>query len=288
MQHQRWDSHGRQDVAQVGLLEGTVEGIRHRWACANTEVVREPAPLLLAWKQARTPVAHDLVRHRVGSPAIAEVSEGGDAISVFETVTACSGVEQRQRPGPLRVGRGVQDGHAATFVRGKDHRPGRPCCVQHRVQILHPSFQGGELAAVVGQAGATLVEQDQPETRSQQEVKIPPSRILPRVDDVRHVVGHVDQIGVPLTYDLVGDRDSATARILDLRRRHVRHCLQKQSWRQPADCPPRQELRAVACSSRASVSASAGIAPSRSNSARAWWRTGVASCGRPRVMRQRP
>lgn len=237
MQHHRWYPYGRQDIAQVGLLEGTVEGIRHRWASANTEVVCEPAPLLLAWKQARTPLAHDLVGQRVGSPAIAEISERGDAICVFEPVAVCPGMEQRQRSGPLRIGRCVQDGHATTFVRGKDHRPGRPCCVQHGVEILHPSLQGGELAAVVGQAGATLVEQDQPETRSQQAVEIPPSRILPRVDEVRHVVGHVDQIGGSLTNDLVGDRDSATPRILDLRRRHARHCLQEQSWRQPADMP---------------------------------------------------
>ena len=120
-------------------------------------------------------------------------------------------------------------------MRRKDHRPGRPCRVQHGVQILHAGLQRGELAAVVGQARATLVKQDQPEARSQLEVEIPPSRILPRVDEVRHVVGHVDQIGVSVTYDLVGDRDSATPRILDLRRRHARHCLQEQSWRQPAD-----------------------------------------------------
>jgi hypothetical protein len=103
------------------------------------------------------------------------------------------------------------------------------------MEILHPRLQGGELATVVGQAGATLVEQDQPETRSQLKVEVPPSRILPRVDEVGHVVGHVDQIGFSVTYDLVRDRDSATPRILDLRRRHARHCLREQSWRQPAD-----------------------------------------------------
>lgn len=249
IQHHRWYSHRWQDVAQVGLLEGTVEGIRHRWACTNAEVVCEPAPLLVARKQARTPVAHDLVGHRVASPAIAEIGERGDAIWLFEPVAVCPGMEQRQRSGSLRVGCCVQGGHATTFVGGKDHRPGRPCCVQHGVQILHPSLRGGELAAVVGQAGATLVEQNQPEAGGQLEVEITPPRIFPPIDEVRHVVGHVDQVGVSRTHDLVGDRDSATPRISKLRRRHARHCLQEQSRGQPADmratvCRPPQAGRA--------------------------------------------
>jgi hypothetical protein len=52
-------------------------------------------------------------------------------------------------------------------VRGEYHSAGRSRGVEYGVEILHPRLQGGELAAMVGQTRATLVEKDQPETAGQ-------------------------------------------------------------------------------------------------------------------------
>ncbi len=164
---------------------------------------------------------HDLVCQGVGAPTVANISERCDDLGVLEPATDSARVEEGQRGGSLGICRGVESGHATSLVRGEDHRTRGSGCVQHGVEILHPRLERGELAAVVRQARATLVEEDQPETLRQLQVEVAPARILPRVDEIRHEVRHVHQVGVSSAHDLIGDCDTAASCVPDLRGRHA-------------------------------------------------------------------
>jgi hypothetical protein len=62
------------------------------------------------------------------------------------------------------------------------------------------------MAAVVGQPGSALVEQDQAERAREQRVEVAPAGLLPAVDEV----------DVSFADDLVRDRDAAAPGVLDL------------------------------------------------------------------------
>jgi hypothetical protein len=68
---------------------------------------------------------------------------------------------------------------------------------------------------MVGQPGAALVEQDQPERAREALVERSQKLRLPAVNEIRHPIGHVDEIHVALTDHLVRDRDAAVVRIPD-------------------------------------------------------------------------
>jgi hypothetical protein len=68
---------------------------------------------------------------------------------------------------------------------------------------------------VIGQARATLVEQDQSERAREALVERAPMRGLPAIDEVRHEVGHIHEIDLALTDDLVRDRDATAAHVPD-------------------------------------------------------------------------
>jgi hypothetical protein len=126
-------------------------------------------------------------------------------------------VEQDERPRPFGIRRGEQRGRAASLVRSEDHGLVRAGRIEHGAEVLHSRLERGELPAVIGEAGASLVEQDQPERSGQPPVEVAPARIAPDVAEVRHVVRHVDEVGLPVADDLVGDRDAAGAGIARLR-----------------------------------------------------------------------
>src|SRR6266536_1479713 len=80
------------------------------------------------------------------------------------------------RPRALRIGWCVERGHPAPFLRSQDD----------------------------GVRGSSRV------------VDRPPTRYLPAVDEIRHVVGYVNKVGLALTGDLIRDCDAAVARVPDL------------------------------------------------------------------------
>jgi hypothetical protein len=69
---------------------------------------------------------------------------------------------------------------------------------------------------VVGQPGASLVEQDQAEPLRQRLVEAAPTWIAHRKHEVRHVVGHVDEVDVALAQHLIRDGDATAPGIGDI------------------------------------------------------------------------
>ncbi len=120
------------------------------------------------------------------------------------------------RPRALRIGWCVERGHPAPFLRSQDDGVRGSSRVEHRPQVLHRRLQRGELRTVIGETRAALVEQDQSERAGEALVERPPTRYLPAVDEIRHVVGYVNKVGLALTGDLIRDCDAAVARVPDL------------------------------------------------------------------------
>ena len=210
--------HRRQHIAKVRLVERAVERVCDGGARSDTDGVREPASIVLVRSERRPHLDEDLVAPLPDAPPFPDtgqilprrlgVGAKGGAL--------CSRMEEHERPRPLRIGRGEQDGHRAPLVRAEDHWIGRPRRVENRVQVLHPRLQRRELAAVIGETGSPLVEQDQPERTGEAEVEVAPPWILPPVHEVRGPLGHVHEVDVAFAHHLVGDRDSTVARVPDL------------------------------------------------------------------------
>ena len=140
-------------------------------------------------------------------------------------------MEQRKCASALRVGRGEQRRHSAPLMRRENDCLLRSGGVEHSMQVLHPRLQCRELAAVIGQPGASLVEQDQPKRPRQAQVEVAPTWVLPRKDQVRHETRHVHEVGLAASKYLIGDRRAAIADVAGLRlhRRSVsRHRRTKQ------------------------------------------------------------
>ena len=212
--------------AQVGLVERAVERVRHRWAGADAQRSSRTS----AAPPRRMSVGHPSRRSSSATPACP--SGRGDRASCAADCQGrparrrTAGMEQRKRRA-YAPGRSRRTAPPSRSPRAKPKTTAlrRVRSVEHRAQVLHPRLERRELAAVVGQPRAALVEQDQPKRPRQPQVEVAPARILPPVDEIRHVIGHVHEVGVSLAHDLVGDRDTAATRIPDLTDRHAGHCL---------------------------------------------------------------
>ena len=213
--------HGGEHGPQVALEEGAVEGVGHLRARTEPQVVREPAPLDGIVVDGRRTVAEQVVREVARPPLVAQLGELGDGARIVDHRRELQ-VEQDQRTGALGVGGREQRRHRAALVRAEHHRALRPHGVEHRAEVLHARLQRGEVRAVIGEPGAALVEEDQPERRRQPLVERPDARGLPRVDQVRDVVGHEHEIDVAVPHHLVGDGGAAGARVRDVARLHRR------------------------------------------------------------------
>ena len=137
----------------------------------------------------------------------------------------------------LRVG-AIQDQRRDPFgVRGREkhaHRPAlgyaeqrrffRACGIHYRSHVVHTLLERGELLDrdPVREAGAALVEQDQPTKGREPTEKQREVRVFPRVLDVRHKARDVDKIERSVSYDLVGNAVVTALRVAR-RRSHSAH-----------------------------------------------------------------
>ena len=75
VEDQRRDAHGGQQVAEVGVVECSVERVGDRGTGTDSQVVGEESPLLLGRIERRAEVAQQFIREIVGSPSVAEVAQ---------------------------------------------------------------------------------------------------------------------------------------------------------------------------------------------------------------------
>ena len=71
VEDQRRHAHGGQQVAQVSVVERSVERIRDGRGGAHSQVVGEQSPLVLRGIECRAEVAQDLVRELLSAPSVA-------------------------------------------------------------------------------------------------------------------------------------------------------------------------------------------------------------------------
>ena len=106
--------------------------------------------------------------------------------------------------------------HAAALMRAEDHGMRRSCCVENGVKILHSRLQRRELAAMIGDPRASLVEQDQPKRSGEPHIEVPPQRIVPAASEIGNEVWHVYEVEVAVSDYLVGDGHSTVSGIANL------------------------------------------------------------------------
>ena len=158
--HERWHSNGRQHISQIGFVVRAVDRVGGSRTKVDTARVRKVATVILALVQRRTPFAEQLVRELARPPTLTQVGELLERLAARSRLGSANGVDQDERPHTLRVGGGEERRHAAALVRGQHDGSRSAGRVQHGPQILHPRLERGELAPVIGETGAALVEQD--------------------------------------------------------------------------------------------------------------------------------
>ena len=133
--------------------------------------------------------------------------------------------DQRRRP--IRIGGGEEAAHRSALGVPEQRSSVRSDRVHHRADIVHAGFEIGETPGPIRQAGAALVEADQPRERREPLQEMRRARLFPVILEVRHPARHEDKIERPITDHLVGDIDVATLRVVGFRRWHgsVNHPL---------------------------------------------------------------
>src|SRR5579884_553569 len=81
---------------------------------------------------------------------------------------------------------------------------------------MRPRLERRELTAVIGQAGAALVVEDQPKRTGKPLIEVSPVRVLPPVDEVRCVIRDKDKIRRAAADNLVRNRDSTILDVPDI------------------------------------------------------------------------
>ena len=84
------------------------------------------------------------------------------------------------------------------------------------MEVFHPCLQRRELAAVIGDPRAPLVEQDQPKRPRKAHIELAPQRVIPATGEIGNEVRHIYKIDLAITDHLVRERDAAIARIANL------------------------------------------------------------------------
>ena len=91
-----------------------------------------------------------------------------------------------------------QAAHRAALGHAQQHRLARSDRVHHRAHVVHALLERRQRDDRIGQAGAALVEQDQPRERGEPAQKPRERRLLPEALEVRHPAHDEDEIDRPL------------------------------------------------------------------------------------------
>src|SRR5262245_1120817 len=103
---------------------------------------------------------------------------------VLQSPAGRSELEDGKRFRPLRVRRRVERRPTAAFVRAEHDRALRANRVEHGAHVLHSRLERREKRTAIGETGAPLVEENQPERPCKSLVELTPVRRLPEIDEV--------------------------------------------------------------------------------------------------------
>jgi len=104
----------------------------------------------------RTNQGKQFVGEREGPPTFSDPPQ----LLFLGAVVIGGSLKEGKGGGPLRVGRSVEARHRRTLMRTEEDSLLRADGVEDGPNVLHASLQVREEAALIGEASATLVEQD--------------------------------------------------------------------------------------------------------------------------------
>jgi hypothetical protein len=215
-EHERRHVDGREDVAQIRLLPHPVERVAGGGARAHAHRVCEPFAVVgVPMERGRDPGEH-LVGQGERPPSLADALEL--VVAARRRLVVGGRMEEDQRGRPVRVGRGREARHRRALLPAEDDGALRADRVQDRAHILHARLQRRKETAAVREAGAALVEEDQPKRLREALVEGPPASRLPVVDQIRVVVGDEDEICRGVSDDVIGNRGLAAPHVPDVER----------------------------------------------------------------------
>ena len=116
-------------------------------------------------------------------------------------------------PGSLMLGNEGQ-----RYECAHDHGTLRADGVHDDLEVVYPALKHRDLADAVGEAGATLVEQDHTRERREPIEEARRRGLLPPVLDIRHEARHEEEIAWPIAHRLVRDVDAVGLRVAGLGR----------------------------------------------------------------------
>ncbi len=100
-----------------------------------------------------------------------------------------------------------EDRERAAFGVPEHDRPLAARSVHHRAKVVHPRLEVGHALGPVREAGAALVEAQQPRERAEAIEEVRMTRLLPVLLEMRDEPGHEQEIDRSSTGHLIGDAE---------------------------------------------------------------------------------
>ena len=167
----------------------------------------------------------DVVQHQSCRPVLMDESQGLLEVRRGRLQPRAAGDAQHERGHPLRVHRREHGGDGPAVGDAQERGPLQAHGVHHRPDVIHAPLEGAGPEGAVGQAGAPLVQDDQPAEREEPFEERAGEDVLPVELDVRHEPGDEDQVDRSVPDDLVGDAQPIAGGELGLRVPwHIRSC----------------------------------------------------------------
>ena len=125
--------------------------------------------------------------------------------------------EQYERRGSLRICRCEENAHRRTLPDREDCGSRQPGRVHHRTQIVHPRLKVWRSRDAIGHPHSAFVEYDDPGEARELTQERSLARHVPNQRHVRNAAGHVNNVNVSATGDLVCDVEFAAAGVVSFR-----------------------------------------------------------------------
>ena len=126
------------------------------------------------------------------------------------------GVIEDESAGPLRIGRSEQHRDPRSLLGRPEDRTLRVNCVHHGTDVVHPRLQRRHLPYRIREAASALVEEDGPGRLGEPLDVINEEGHIPSREQIGERAAHEDDVRVALPDDLVGDRNVAASRVVNV------------------------------------------------------------------------
>src|SRR5437016_5450939 len=239
MQDEDGQVEHRQLVTHVhrGVHAHYISGHRRARRHAQISGKPGPVPLVVAWNRRSSPPF-------TGGPGSAHARQEGLQLRRFQAPgvvgagqAACPGAVEDQRAGPLGVRPGKEQAEGSAFRHSEDRGRARVGGIHYGADVVHPLFHAWNCRYRIGEACASLVEEDEARERGEAGKKPRVAWLFPRDLHVRDEAGHHHQVDRTVADDLMRDADLPALGIPRLwtpEPQCAHACLSSSSWQKYA------------------------------------------------------